>query len=44
VLVVITLVLICLCCMVYLGNHIWHGVAAMVRGVLKELAGDGMEK
>jgi hypothetical protein len=31
-----------LCCLIYIGNHIWHGAAFIVRVVLKELD-DGMD-
>jgi hypothetical protein len=44
VLVVITLVLICMCCVVYLGIQIYHGMTLVIRSVLKEFGDDGVEK
>jgi uncharacterized membrane protein len=37
VLVVITLVLVCMCCMIYIVNHIRQRITFIVRVVLKEL-------
>jgi hypothetical protein len=36
-------VLICLCCLVYLGKQIYHGVTLVIRSVLKELNEEGIE-
>jgi hypothetical protein len=44
VLVIITLVLVCLCCLIYIENHVRKGITFIVRVVLKELADDGMEE